>query len=117
MRIQSLIAGLLIVAATRVALAGGGKLTLYVSDEETGKPIACRIHLKNQAGKPVKAPKAPFWNDHFVFDGEIGLKLPRGTYTFEIERGPEYRNWTGYFIIEDFADDSKQIDMQRVTNM
>src|SRR5687768_15007481 len=95
------------------ALAAGGKLVLSVTDAETGEPIACRLHLKNQAGRPVKALRQPFFHDHFVFDGQIKLELPRGNYTFELERGPEYLVRTGHFTINDFADDAKEVDLKR----
>lgn len=93
------------------------QLTLKVTDRDTGKPIAVRMHLKNARGVAVKPPKTPFWKDHFVFDGEITLKLPRGNYTFEMERGPEYLDRSGYFTIEPFANDTKEIDMKRFIDM
>ena len=40
------------------------------------------MHLKDGRGRPVRPPKVPFWRDHFVFDGQIPLELPLGTYTF-----------------------------------
>lgn len=94
-------------------VAAGGKLQLNVVDSQTGEPIACRMHLKNQAGRPVKAPRQPFFHDHFVFDGTIKLELPRGNYTFELECGPEYLQRSGHFGINDFADDQKHVDMKR----
>ena len=97
--------------------AAGGKLELTVVDSETGQPIPCRMHLKNQAGRPQKVPRQPFFHDHFVFPGKLTLKLPRGNYTFEIERGPEYLNRTGYFTINDFADDAKVVEMKRFIDM
>jgi len=96
---------------------GNGRLELTVVDRDTGRPIACRMHLKNAAGKPRRAGKAPFWHDHFVFDGKIVLELPVGQYTFELERGPEYLNRLGHFTIENFADDQKQVDLGRFIDM
>jgi len=104
-------------APLRQAAAAGGELRLTVNDRDTGKPIACRIHLKNAKGVAQKAAKMPFWHDHFVFPGKLTLKLPKGNYTFEIERGPEYANCTGYFTIEGSADDEKTIDLHRAVNM
>jgi hypothetical protein len=98
-------------------VAAGGKLQLNVVDSQTGEPIACRMHLKNQAGRPVKAPRQPFFHDHFVFDGTIKLELPRGNYTFELECGPEYLQRSGHFGINDFADDQKHVDMKRFIDM
>ena len=97
--------------------ARGGKLRLTVIDKETRRLLPCRMHLKNERGKPRRVPKVPYWRDHFVFPGEIELKLPRGQYHFEIERGPEYINVKGYFIIDDNADDTKTIELSRVVDM
>ena len=49
---------------------------LEISIVENGAPVAARIHLKDAAGKPVKAPAYPSWNDHFVCDGAASLTLP-----------------------------------------
>jgi hypothetical protein len=95
----------------------GGELLVKAVDRDTGDPLAVRMHLKDQQGKPVEAGKAPFWKDHFVFDGEISLKLKPGRYTFEMERGPEYRVRTGYFTIERTSKDAKTVDMSRFVDM
>ncbi len=94
-----------------------GKLELLVSDEATGQPVACRVHLQNAAGLAKKVLKMPFWNDHFVCPGNVLLKLPKGQYTFVIERGPEYVDCAGYFTIEGFASDSKAVTLKRAANM
>lgn len=98
-------------------LAAGGRLELVVVDRETGKPIPCRLHLRTQKGRPRKAPKMPFWHDHFVFPGQITLNLPLGAYEFELERGLEYVTRTGYFTIKPHADDSKKVDLHRFVDM
>jgi hypothetical protein len=97
--------------------ARGGQLRLEVIDHETKEPLACRIHLTNAAKRPLKAPKAPFWHDHFVFSGSVTLKLPEGEYAFEIERGPEYRVRLGHFTMQNFSDDTKVVDLNRFVDM
>jgi hypothetical protein len=97
--------------------ARAGELLMKAVDRDSGEPIAVRMHLKDERGKPVEAGKAPFWKDHFVFDGEITLKLKPGRYTFEMERGPEYRVRTGYFTIDRTSKDEKTVDMPRFVNM
>lgn len=105
-------------AACPPAQGAGGKLRLKTIDQRTGEQIPCRLHLKNAKGKPVKIPGLPFWHDHVVFSGEVTLELPKGRYTFELERGPEYRDWTGHFEIENnFSNDSKEIEMERIVDM
>ena len=103
--------------APRLALAGKGQLEIRAVDKDTGKPIAVRMHLKDQRGKPVKPPKVPYWKDHFVFEGKLVLELSPGAYTFEMERGPEYRQMTGHFIIENGAADNKEVTLSRFIDM
>jgi len=97
--------------------ARAGELEITVVDRETGQPLACRMHLLNPHGRPHRPRGVPFWHDHFVFDGSIRLTLPNGRYTFEMECGPEYHTRSGHFAIEDFADDTKRIDMLRFVDM
>ncbi len=97
----------------------GGQLELLVVDKETGEPIACRMHLRDGRGR-VRRPSdrtLPFWHDHFAVPGRVLLRLPPGNYEFELERGPEYRTRYGHFTIEKFADDSKQVDLERCVDM
>jgi len=95
-----------------------GQWELNVVDKDTGKPVACRMHLAGpNSNKPRKADKAPFWQDHFVFPGNILLKLPLGNYTFVLERGSEYLDQNGRFTINQFADDSKTIELRRFVDM
>ena len=61
-------------------------LSFTVIDDKTGQPVACRMHLVGPGKKPRKADPLPFWSDHFVFPGQITLKLPVGKYTFELAR-------------------------------
>lgn len=99
------------------SLLGAGELEIRAVDRDTGKPIAVRMHLKDERGRPVEGGKAPFWKDHFVFDGQILLKLRPGRYRFEMERGPEYRVRTGYFTIDRTSKDVKVVDMPRFVDM
>lgn len=100
-----------------VSAAEEGRLEIRAVDKTTGQPLAARMHLKDTRGKPIRPPKVPFWKDHFVFDGSIMLELPLGTYTFEMECGPEYKLNTGYFTLERNANDTRSIDMQRFVDL
>lgn len=104
-------------AASGALAARGGVLRLRVIDADTQEPVAARMHLKDQRGRPVRPPKAPYWRDHFVFDGEIALELRRGHYTFLLECGPEYKNYRGYFDIDDNADDDELVEMHRYADL
>lgn len=61
--------------------------------------------------------KLPNWDDHFVCPGKVTLKLPKGTYQFTIDRGPEYVRRMGHFTIQDFSDDQKTVDLRRAIDM
>lgn len=58
--------------------------------DETGAVAACRIHLRNAAGEALFPPGFPRFHDHFVFPGRGSFELPAGSYTYEVERGPEF---------------------------
>lgn len=103
--------------ARRLPAGQSGVLRLEVVDRDTQGPVACRMHLTNAARRALKAPKAPFWHDHFVFSGAITLKLPEGEYAFEIERGPEYLVRYGHFTMQNFSDDKKVVDLKRFVDM
>jgi len=95
----------------------GGVVEIRVTDQDSGEPVAVRMHLKNQRGLPVKPAGHPFWKDHFVFDGKVELKLPPGKYTFEMERGTEYRVRSGNFTIQTNASDNERVTMHRFVDM
>src|SRR5579859_8147899 len=78
---------LVFIAAAQAVM---GHVEITVVDKATGKPVPCRVHLKDTKGKALKADPLPFWNDHFVCRGEVALDLSPGKYTVEIEHGPEY---------------------------
>ena len=109
--------GLVTLLAVQATAARKGEVEIQVVDSMTKQPVAVRMHLKDARGRSIQPPNVPFWKDHFVFPGKIILSLSPGNYTFEMERGPEYRIRTGYFIIEPNASDNKQVEMQRFVNM
>ncbi len=106
------IAGLLALRAT-----DGAELEIRVLDDDTGQPIPARMHLKDERGKPVKPPGTIYWYDHFVIPGVAVLELRPGRYTFEMERGPEYRVRSGQFTLGQGDADSHEVRMSRFVNM
>jgi len=119
-RFQSPLVRAALLAVAWLSMAGAvraGQFEVQVVDRATGRLLACRMHLKNERGRVQRPQGAPFWHDHFVFDGSIQLRLPTGRYTFEMECGPEYHTRDGHFVIENFADDARTIDMLRFFNM
>ncbi|HEX7447400.1 MAG TPA: hypothetical protein VF306_07635, partial [Pirellulales bacterium] len=108
---------LMLGVASHAGAAGGGELMLTVVDAQTGQPLPCRMHLRNEKSRPQRAAKTVFFHDHFVFDGTVKVRLPRGTYHFVIERGPEYLDRNGYFVIENQAKDDKTVELRRACHL
>ena len=106
----------LLLAAWATPLAAG-EVEVRVVDAATGQPVAARMHLKDERGRPVRPSKTVYWKNHFVFDGTAQLKLPEGTYRFTIERGPEYAAVTGHFQMVRFGDDVKRVALRRIVHM
>ena len=94
-----------------------GEIEINVIDEDSGRPTAVRMHVRDATGRTVRPKGVPRWHDHFVFHGKIILDVRPGHYTFEVERGPEYRTRQGYFDMSRGAADNKTIAMQRFVNM
>jgi hypothetical protein len=92
-------------------------LELNVIDKGSGSPCAVRMTLKDAKGRPVRPSKLPFWQDHFYFEGKTILELGPGSYTYEIERGPEYKLLFGNFEVQRGDADSKELETVRFVEM
>jgi hypothetical protein len=79
--------------------AAGSQLRLTIVESGAGKPVPCRIHLKDGMGKPVRPKGLPFWHDHFVCSGLAELELAPGAYAYEVDRGPEHLVTTGQLVL------------------
>ena len=104
-------------AGTGIAIGATARATLEVFDAATRKPVPCRIHLKDGAGKPVKPEKLPFFRDHFVFPGKAELNLAPGRYTYEIERGPEHRLVRGEFVCSNGVVTAVRESLERIADL
>ena len=99
------------------ARAASGELELSVHDARTQEPTAVRIDLRDARGRPLRVPGLPWIGRQSVFDGQVVLKLRPGSYTFRLEKGPEYRVRTGQFVIESGAADHHEVQMQQYVDM
>jgi hypothetical protein len=97
--------------------AQAGRVEITVLDKDTAKPVPCRIHLKDAAGKAPPAGNLPFWRDHFVCPGTAELELAPGRYTYEVERGPEYTARAGSFTVAADADAKVAVQLERLANL
>lgn len=113
--------GLLLAAGLCPAGGAGanesGRVEVTVVDKATGKPVACRVHLKDASGKVQKAGKLPFWNDHFVCPAEAALDLPPGRYIVEVEHGPEYSVHADTFSLEAGGPKKLAVELRRLVDM
>jgi hypothetical protein len=104
-----------------------GELRIEVVDSATGQPMVARMHLSTgrkigantsaQRSIKLNLPNTAEFGGHFYIDGKATLPLRVGQYSFELEAGPEYLTQSGYFAIERHADDSKRIEMKRITDL
>jgi hypothetical protein len=113
--------GLILIGLCLAGIAQGqaesGKLEIVVTDKASGEVIACRVHIKDAAGKAQRAAKLPFWNDHFVCSGKASLDLPAGKYTIEVEHGPEFSMDSDSFTIESGATRKLAIELKRLADL
>ena len=115
LRIASIaIAGIGLLKSPRHVAAESVKLRIEGAD---GRPMPCRVHLKDPAGKPVRPPKLPFFRDHFICPGTVTLTLKPGRYAFEIERGPEFRRISGSVAVEAGKAKTIKLQLKRLANL
>ncbi len=114
-----LVAGLAVTTALGLIMAteGTGKIEFIVADKKTGGQIPCRIHIKDNAGKPQRVGSLPFWDDHFCCPGRVQLDLPPGDYSYEVERGPEYKRFQGVFKVHKDASSQVRLALERLVDM
>lgn len=96
---------------------GASTVQITITDKATGQPVACRLHIKDTAGKPQRAGSLPFWFDHFVCSGKVSLDLAAGKYTYECERGPEYTLRQGTFSVADQGTAKLSIELERLADL
>jgi hypothetical protein len=105
----------LLACAALAGPSGGAELRLFNLEE--GQPVAVRVHLRDSAGTPVKVRSYPSWNDHFVCDGLAKLELVAGSYSFVVERGPEYYAVTGNVTLVEAQSISLTNRLRRLANL
>lgn len=89
----------MLVSGTHFSAQSAEEIVRIMTTEAGGEFVASRVHLKDSDGKVIKPEQHPHWNDHFVMPGEADISLKPGTYSWEIERGPEYKRISGSFTL------------------
>ncbi len=97
--------------------ANSATVQFIALDSNTDKPLPCRLHVKDAAGKPVRSKNLPFWHDHFVCDGRVELDLLPGQYSYEIDRGPEYSLATGIIKVAGSNPQAVTNRLRRLVNL
>ncbi len=82
---------LCILAPPAIAAQPGQPTLTIITHDRFAQSTSARIHITNDANKPVRHPTLPFWRDHFTSPGKASLTLRPGKYTIAIEKGPEYK--------------------------
>jgi hypothetical protein len=103
--------------AGKSAVADRANLELSILEKGTSKRLPCRVHLYDQAGKPVRVTAFPYWHDHFVCPGSARLELAPGSYTYEVERGPEYSSRAGQLTIAAGVDGKCRVELERLADL
>lgn len=88
-----------------------------VVDAETKKPISVRMSIRNSRNALIKQRGVPYHGGNFCFFGQHTFKLPRGVYSYTIEKGLEYRTVSGQFEIKRDANDGVTVSVPRFTSM
>lgn len=95
---------------------GAGTLEMVVRDEDS-QVVPFRIHLKDGQGEAVRHPELPFHYDHFVSPGLLSYDLEAGEYQYEIEKGPEFEQISGMFVLEETGVTKVAHTLKRLTRM
>jgi len=107
---------ILLLVAFWVRVCVAQTIQMNVSDANRDR-IACRVHLMNDKQEPQKAVGQPFWHDHFVCSGRVTVELKPGSYTWQIERGPEWNRASGEFSVKVGEPAAVDAKLQRIANL
>ena len=94
-----------------------GSVSFVVYEGDSNRVMPARIHLTDATGKTHVAPGLPAWKDHFCMEGEVTLELPPGTYTYVVERGPEYGRDEGLIGVEVACIRVVEVRLRRIVDM
>ena len=114
--VRSLVAAHLLWSTTSI-LAANGELEIRFVEDATGEPVAAQLEIRDRRGRVRKIRRTPSWQGWAAIDGRVIVELPPGKYTFSVDRGPEYLEQTGHFLIRTSATDNKTIRIRRFTDL
>jgi hypothetical protein len=114
---RNLLAGMLTCATCAWPAGAQGAEVRFTVIGDNAKPLPCRMHMKDDAGKPIRPKALPFWHDHFVCNGVAELDLVPGGYSYELDRGPEYLLTTGTLKVAESGGQSVTNQLRRLVNL
>lgn len=102
------------------ATTWAGTATFIVKDD-MGNPMPARVHLRHSNDTQPKFLKEqteyPYHDDHIVFDGQATIDMPADTYTFSLERSPEFTRTSGTITIKEDSHQSVSAILTRITDL
>lgn len=98
------------------SVLGDAKLALTIKDGE-GRAIPARVHLRDEVGQSIKSLGLNDRLDHLNIDGEQTITLPAGTYTYGVERSPEWERIGGEVTIADGDAKEVAVELTRLINL
>ncbi len=105
------------------ATAEDGMLKIAIIDVESTKPVPAHAVIRKESNQPGKASK-PIKLAKTAPDGvglalpqELEIKLSDGVYTFQFDRGPEYRIINGNFQLTRDATGFEEVKLHRFVDM
>ena len=114
---RNLLAGVLTCATCAWPARAQGAEVRFTVIGDNAKPLSCRVHMKDEDGKPVRPRGLPFWHDHFVCNGVAELDLLPGNYSYELDRGPEYLLTAGTLKVAETGVRSVTNQLRRLVNL
>lgn len=105
------------VFCTLITPIPGEEFELRVVDAQTRKPVSVRMIVRNSRGAIIRQRGVPYHAGYFCFFGTHIFKLPRGVYSYVIEKGPEYRAVSGQFEIKRGSGDGISVAIPRYVNL
>jgi hypothetical protein len=111
-----LVAVTLVFCAAPARAQETSRLRINVADAD-GRPLPCRVHLKNERGEAQRIAGLPFWNDHFVCSGAATAELSPGVYHYEVEHGPEHERKAGQVTCVAGKPVELKLTLKRIANL
>lgn len=102
---------------TTLSIAANGELEIRIVDQDTEQPVAAQIEIRDRRGHVRPIRHTASWQGRSAVDGRVIVSLSPGKYTFTVDRGPEYLDQSGHFVILSTATDNTSIRMKRFTSM